>query len=193
MSHGVRAAPRTVERHMTSHLKFLTVTLTAILAGLAVAAGARGEVSSSSVVSISGFGAIKIGMTEREAERAGGISLTGTGSGRGCRYLHPSDKSLKVDLMLANNRIVRVDLLERAIRASGGVRIGDSDASVRRRFAGRLRISGAKFDPNGFTLEVMPRNRSERNRRLIFDTDGAKVNYIRAGRLPEVHYVERCG
>lgn len=161
-------------------------------AALVLPGGADGKVSSASRVSIDGLGAIKIGMTERQAERAGGISLTGTGSGPGCRYLQPSDRSIRAEFMLTNNRIARVDVLRRGIRASRGVRVGDSDASVRRRFTNLL-VQPAKYVIGGFFLEVPPRDRSDRNRRLIFETDGKMVTYVRAGRRPEVFWVERCG
>jgi len=155
-------------------------------------AGAN-KISTDSRVSINGLGPIKIGMTEHQAERAGQVSLPGDGSGPGCRYIYLNQGPIRADFMLRNNRIVRVDLVRRGVRTTGDVRIGDSEASVRRRFAGRLRIQPTKYIEGGFDLEVRPRRRSERNRRLIFGTDGKKVVYVQAGRLPEVHQVERCG
>ncbi len=170
--------------------------VTAGAAGAAVlgvcAAVAAAKVGSASVVSVAGLGAIAIGMTERQAERAGGIALTGTGSGPGCRYVRPADRAVRAELMLTGGRIARVDLVERGLRTSGGVRVGDSDASVRRRFA-NLRVEPAKYVVGGFFEEVPPRGRGDRNRRLIFETDGKRVTYVRAGRLPEVRWVERCG
>jgi len=151
------------------------------------------KVTSASRVTIDGLGPIKIGMTERQAERAGQVTLTGSGSGPDCRYLYLRQGAIQADFMLSNSRIVRVDLVRRGVRTTGDVRIGDSEASVRRRFAGRLRIQPTKYIPGGFDLELRPRKRSERNRRLIFGTDGTKVVYVQAGRLPEARLVERCG
>jgi len=169
-------------------------TAGAVLVAVPALAGAEADrVTSDSRVSVHGLGPIKIGMTERQAERAGQVSLTGTGSGPDCRYLFLEDGPIRADFMLRKSRIVRVDLTKRGLRTTGDVRIGDSESSVRRRFAGRLRITPTKYIEGGFDLEVRPRKRSERNRRLIFGTDGRKVVYIQAGRLPEVHLVERCG
>ncbi|MEA2138286.1 MAG: hypothetical protein QOG56_1436 [Solirubrobacteraceae bacterium] len=166
----------------------------ALIVALPALAGAEaGKVTSASRVSVAGLGPIKIGMTERQAERAGQVSLTGTGSGPDCRYLFLRKGTIQADLMLNHGRIVRVDLVRRGLRTTGDIRIGDSEASVRRRFAGWLRITPAKFVVGGFDLEVRPRNRSERNRRLIFGTNGRKVVAVQAGRLPEVRLVERCG
>ena len=158
-----------------------------------VAGAGADKISTDSRVSINGLGPIKIGMTEHQAERAGQVSLTGNGSGPGCRYIFLNQGSIRADFMLRKSRIVRVDLVRRGVRTTGDVRIGDSEASVRRRFAGRLRIQPTKYIEGGFDLEVRPRSRIERNRRLIFGTDGKKVVYVQAGRLPEVHLVERCG
>lgn len=175
-------------------LKSALVAVAAMAVALPTVAGARADkVTTDSRVSINGLGPIKIGMTERQAERAGQVSLTGDGSGPDCRYIYLNQGSVRADFMLSKSRIVRVDLVRRGVRTTGDVRIGDSEASVRRRFAGRLRIQPTKYIEGGFDLEVRPRNRSERNRRLIFGTDGKRVVYIQAGRLPEVHLVERCG
>ena len=43
----------------------------------------------------------------------------------------------------------------------------------------RQLLEGGRIDPNS-------------GRRVIFETDGSRVTYIRAGRLPEVRYVEGC-
>lgn len=158
-----------------------------------LAAAEADKVTAGSRLSIHGLGPIKIGMSEHQAERAGQVSLTGTGSGPGCRYLFLEQGSIRAEFMLSKSRIVRVDLRRRGVRTTGGVRVGDSEASVRRRFSGRLRIQPTKYIEGGFDLEVRPRDRSERNRRLIFVTDGRKVVYVQAGRLPEVRFVERCG
>ena len=169
-------------------------TAIAIAIALPVVAGAGADkVTSASRVSADGLGPIEIGMTERQAERAGQVALTGTGSGPDCRYLYLRKGTIHADLMLVRGRIVRIDLVKRGLRTTGGVRIGDSEPSVRRRFAGRLRVSPTKYIPGGSDLELRPRTRSERNRRLIFGTDGEKVVSVRAGRLPEVRWVERCG
>lgn len=187
--------PRTRRAMLKPALAAVAVAAVALVAvALPTLAGAGvDKVTTDSRVSINGLGPIKIGMTERQAERAGQVSLTGNGSGPDCRYIYLNQGSIRAEFMLSNSRIVRVDLRRRGVRTTGDVRIGDSEASVRRRFAGRLRIQPTKYLEGGFDLEVRPRNRSERNRRLIFGTDGKKVVYIQAGRLPEVHLVERCG
>ena len=93
--------------------------------------------------------------------------------------------------MLKKDHVVRVDVTRRGIRTPSGVRVGDSEASVRRRFAGQLRVSHHAYT-DGFYLEFVPQDRADRNRRVIFETDRGRVSSIRAGRLPEVRYIEGC-
>jgi hypothetical protein len=132
-------------------------------------------------------------MTKVEAERAGKTRLVWMGHAlNGCRYLRPADRSIHASFMVTGTRIARVDVARRGIRTVSGLRVGDGEQLVRRRFAGQLSISRHEYDPNGWYLEVVPRDRAERTRRVVFETDGRRITYIRAGRLPEARYVEGC-
>lgn len=180
-------APRAVRR---TQMRFM-----AALASLVVAAAvpaARGEETTGSRVSTEGWGAIKIGMTPREATEKGGIALSEPGAIRNeCSYISPRDPSLRIAFMLTRGRIVRIDVAKRGIRTTSGIRVGDTEASVRRRLSGRLRVQPHVYT-NGSYLEFVPRDRQDRNRRVVFETTSGKVTYIRAGRLPEVRRIEGC-
>jgi len=161
-----------------------------LLAVLPAAANAR--VTARSKLSTAGLGTIKVGMTKAQAERAGGIRLVYQGPAmHGCRYIRPRNRYIRASFMLIRGRIVRTDVWRRGIRTVSGVRVGDSEASVRRRFAGRLRITPHAYT-NGRYLEFIPRDRVDRNRRVIFETTNGRVSAMRAGRLPEVRYIEGC-
>ncbi len=73
-----------------------------------------------------------------------------------------------------------------------GFRVGDAEQAVRAHFGAQLRVARHEYDPQGWYLEVVPRDRPEQNRRVVFETDGARVTYIRGGRLPEARYIEGC-
>lgn len=94
--------------------------------------------------------------------------------------------------MLINNRVARVDVSRRGIATPSGIRVGDSETSVRRKLAGRLTVSPHEYVRGGSYLEFTPRDAKDSNRRVIFETNGRRITYIRAGRLPEVRYVEGC-
>lgn len=146
-----------------------------------------------SAVATSGLGPVRIGMTKGEAERVAGTRIDYAGAGLGnCRYAAPRNRAIRASFMLIGNRVARVDVSRRGIRTPSGVRVGDSEASVRRLFASQLRVSRHEYVPAGSYLEVVPKDRKDANRRVVFETDGRRVTYIRAGRLPEVRYIEGC-
>ena len=175
--------------HARPLLALLVVSLAA-LAGVA-RAGGRERLSPDSRVSTAGLGPVEIGLTRREAVRAGGVRLRREGPAlHGCRYLRPRDRSIRASFMVVRRRIVRVDVARRGIATVSGFRVGDRGAAVRRRFAGRLRVTRHEDVRGGWYLEVVPRD--EPNRRVVFETRDGRVSHIRAGRLPEVRYVEGC-
>ena len=145
-----------------------------------------------SKVSTAGLGPVKIGMTVRQAERAGG-DLRWQGSAlHGCRYLRPADRRIEASFMVIDRRITRVDVSRPGIRTPSGFTVGSSERAVRRAFAGRLRITRHEYKRGGYYLEFVPRDRTDAGRRVIFETNGRSVTYIRAGRLPQVRYIEGC-
>lgn len=157
-----------------------------------IPAAVRGKDTASARVSTDGWGAIKIGMTRREAQRASGIALSQEGRIRNdCSYISPRDPRLRIAFMMTRRRIVRVDVDKRGVPTTSGVRVGDSETFVRRRFGVRLRIEPHIYT-NGSYLEYVPRDRRDRNRRVIFETTSGKVTQFRAGRLPEVRRIEGC-
>ena len=187
--------PRPVAPHPSSlGVRVLPVVVAlAVLASLLPATARAGDLSPSSRVSTAGLGPVKVGMTKGQAERAGGTRLIWSGRAiRGCRYLRPLDRSIRASFMVVNRRIARVDVASRGIRTVSGFRVGDDEQAIREHFGHRLHVSRHEYLPRGRYLEVIPRERRERNRRVIFETDGERVTYIRAGRLPEVRYVEGC-
>ncbi len=170
------------------------VVVLSLLASAVFAAPAEARpLTPNSRVSTAGLGPVRIGMTPRQAERAADTRLVSEGAAlNGCRYVRPATRSLRAAFMVINGRIARVDVSRRGIATTSGIRVGDREASVRRRFGRRLRISRHVYVPGGRYLEFVPRDRAERNRRVIFETNGSRVTYIRAGRLPEVRYIEGC-
>jgi hypothetical protein len=166
--------------------------LTAVLVLVPAVALAAAEITRKSRITTQGLGPIKVGMTVAQAEKAGGIDLVREGGDARCSYVRPEDRTIRASFMLKGRIIVRVDSFRRGFATVNGVRVGDSEAKVRRRFAGRLRITRHEYIRSGWYLEFVPRERAKRNRRIIFETDGMKVKYIRAGRLPEVRYIEGC-
>jgi hypothetical protein len=133
-----------------------------------------------------GFGRLKVGLSRAKIERRTGRSLKfayntgscaiwGIGGVRG------------LSIMTIRGRLARVDVSRGSWRTSLGIRIGDSEADVRRRYP-HLRTQQHAYDPAGEYLIVRgPR------RRVVFETDGDdEVTGFRGGRVPAVMYVEGC-
>ncbi len=173
-------------------LRALGPVVAALLVLAAPALAGRERLTPSSRVSTAGLGPVEVGMTRAQAERAGGVRLVGEGRLRDCSYARPRDRAIRASFMFTGRIVVRVDVRRRGIATTSGIRVGDREARVRRRFGARLRIAPHAYDPEGRYLELVPRDRAERNRRVVFETDGRRVTYIRAGRLPEVRYIEGC-
>jgi hypothetical protein len=169
----------------------------ALLAAAALAlllpVNALADLTPRSRLSTAGLGPVKIGMSKARAERAAGMRLVWMGPAlNGCRYLRPRDRDVRASFMVRNRRIVRVDVHRRGIRTASGFRVRDSEQAVRDHFAGRLRITPHEYVQGGWYLEYVPRDASDRNRRVVFETDGERVTYMRAGRLPEARWIEGC-
>jgi hypothetical protein len=172
--------------------RLVALTALALLVLAGPAGAGRERLTPSSRVSTAGLGPVEVGMTRAQAERAGGVRLRfEAGSSGECRYARPRDRAIRASFMFTGRVIARVDVSRRGIATASGFRVGDREAAVRRRFAGRLRITRHAYT-DGWYLEYVPRDRAERNRRVIFETDGRRVAQIRAGRLPEVRYIEGC-
>jgi hypothetical protein len=94
--------------------------------------------------------------------------------------------------MTAKGRIVRVDVDSGPTATVAGARIGDSEARINTLYAGRVETSPSKYTA-GHYLSVKRPAAADSANRFIFETDGRKVTRYRAGRMPEVGYVEGCG
>lgn len=73
-----------------------------------------------------------------------------------------------------------------------GAKIGDTEAQIKSLYPGQIQVTPHKYVQNGHYLTFIPKDRSDRNYRLVFETDGKLVTEFRAGKLPEVEYVEGC-
>jgi hypothetical protein len=127
-------------------------------------------------------------MTVKQASKALGLQMFSTDGDppSGCRYFRARRGLSNISFMVLEGEIARVDTTSRAYRTAGGARVGDTEARIKRLYGGRVKVEPHKYT-DGHYLIV-----GDGKRAIIFDTDGKKVLLIRAGRYPEVDWVEGC-
>jgi hypothetical protein len=133
------------------------------------------------VVRDTGAGPIRIGMTADELRP----HVEALGQLEGCVYAKaPAAPGLLV--MLFAGKVVRVDVITEGLATAAGVRVGDTEERVRELYP-ELRVEPHKYT-DGHYLVVD----GDAGRRLVFETDGARVTRYRAGAIPQVDWVEGC-
>jgi hypothetical protein len=109
-----------------------------------------------------------------------------------CGYAVWREAPEGVIVMLDKGRVARVEIAKGSIATSRGARIGDSEARIKELYPGRVVVTPHEYT-DGHYLTVTPAGSGEaRNYRLVFETDGNRVLRYRAGKMPNVEYVEGC-
>lgn len=141
-------------------------------------------------VNYMGFGALRAGMTVAEAEQALGAKLPLLGpSMEPCHYVSLQG-SPGVAFMVIDGRIARVDVQrESPIKTAEGAGIGDPEDRIRALYPGTIETQPHKYSDGNYLIVRAP---ADSNYRIIFETDGKRVTSYRAGRMPEVRWVEGC-
>lgn len=144
-------------------------------------------------VSEMGIGPLHAGMTMAEAGAAvpGTFTVAAGDSASECTYASWSEAPAGVHVMLASGVVARVDVDSQSVSTDAGARVGDTEARVDSLYAGRVRRMPHKYTPGASYLVVVAPGDS--TQRIVFETDGNVVTTYRAGRSPEVEFVERCG
>lgn len=141
-----------------------------------------------------GYGPVHAGMTLAEATQAAGRAFGEPQMGsEECDYfLFAGDTvSGSAHFMVVNGQIARVDVNDSSISTAEGARIGDSEQRIMQLYPGRVTVQPHKYT-DGHYLVVAPAAPADSGRNIIFETDGQKVTTYRAGRMPEVEYIEGC-
>lgn len=144
------------------------------------------------VVTPEGFGALRIGMTLEEASWALGETVEPGEdlASPGCSYATPEALPGGTSLMLIEGQIARADVEAPGILTAEGIGVGADEAEVRRAYGEQLRTQPHKYEEGNYLIYEPPG--AEGRHAVIFETDGARVTRYRAGRYPEVGYVEGC-
>ncbi|MTJ06870.1 hypothetical protein [Anabaena sp. UHCC 0204] len=191
-------------KNKTKLLTFATITLTvfAVTVGTVIA---QTKLTSQAKVTINGIGSVKIGMNLPEAAVAANTRLSVSYAGSdSCYYLQTEGELTGVSFMVTKDDvksrmkyvtsdvIARVDVDNPKITTVSGAKIGDTEARIKSLYPGQIQVTPHEYNQKGHYLTFIPRNKAEQKYRVIFETDGQRVTRYRAGKLPEVEYIEGC-
>jgi hypothetical protein len=139
-----------------------------------------------------GIGPVRVGASVAELEATLGTRLPRRDSlDPRCDYLRNPTLVPGVWFMIVQGRVARIDIDSAGPATAEGVRVGDDTTRAMSTYAPRLEVSPHKYT-DGKYLTVTPATPADSGFRLIFETRGGKITHIRAGRLPEVGWVESC-
>jgi hypothetical protein len=107
-----------------------------------------------------------------------------------CWYLHYDGQGSDFDLMIIDDRVVRIELKGASkLHTMSGARIGSSEAELERMY-GRLEVQPHKYDPDGHTITYRS---TDGEYGLRFETSNGRVKAIQSGPWEHLNYVEGCG
>lgn len=158
-----------------------------------VAAQADAEIEDPPIHTFTGFGPATFGDDEESVRIAWGRPLTVQGSEpEACRQLFAEPQSaFGISFMLVDGRFARYDVTGPQFKAPGGIRVGDTRATVEQRYDGGVTVAPHKYVEGADVLTV--ESPTGGTARLIFEmTPEGIVERWRLGVPPGVDYVEGC-
>ncbi|MBD2626640.1 hypothetical protein [Trichormus variabilis] len=192
---------------MNSKIKILTIftiTVTTSIFTVGIVT-AQTKLTSQSKVTINGIGAVKAGMSLPEAAAAANTRLYVSFSGSdSCYYLQGEGELKGISFMVTKDDvksrqkyvtsdvIARVDIDDPKFTTVSGAKIGDTETRIKSLYPGQLKVTPHEYVSGGHYLTLIPRDKTDQNYRVIFETDGKRVTRFRSGKLPEVEFVEGC-
>ncbi|GAB4464441.1 MAG: hypothetical protein OHK0037_18440 [Elainellaceae cyanobacterium] len=176
---------------------FFVVTLVFCLVCVSVAPSqAQATLSPDSRVQLKGVGPVRVGMTVNEAKQAAGVPLVRAentyGEGESCYFLNAQGIA-DLGFMVTDGRIARVDVGRgSSIKTLSGAGIGSTEAQIQQLYPGQITSTPHEYFDNGKYMTFVPKDEADKAFRVIFETDNGRVIEYRAGKMPEVQYIEGC-
>jgi hypothetical protein len=137
-----------------------------------------------------GIGDIEVGISVVDAMDRAGTAAVDPEPAAECRYVTFPTLPEGVAFMVVRDTIRRVDVDASDVLTERGAGIGMTTARVEELYGGIAQRMPHKYEPDGEYL-IIPGTPA--NTRLVFETALDTVRTMRAGLLPEIMWVERCG
>ena len=140
-----------------------------------------------------GLGPIQVGMTLAEAVNMGVLNENPTMK-KECDFVFPAVGAGvpdNVGVMIVRGKVARIDVDTGSVTTEDGAKIGDTEDKIRSIYDGDVLVEPHKYVTGGHYMIVMGDSASA-GKAIVFETNGKVVTNFRAGRLPEVKWVEGC-
>jgi hypothetical protein len=140
-----------------------------------------------------GIGPIRVGMTVGNASAAvdGALYMRKDADKHECDYVRWRGGPKGVEVMISSGRIARIDVDTAGIATAEGAHVGNTEEEVMAMYVGRVSVTPHKYT-DGHYLTITPVNPDDSLYRIVFETKNGLITRYRAGRLPQVEYVEGC-
>lgn len=141
-------------------------------------------------ITATGFGPLKVGQSVAEAAAAvGGSFAVAAGASPECSYAEWASAPEGVRVMLVNDTVARVDVTSTTVSTEQGAKVGDNEGRINSLYATKVLMMPHKYTTGKYMVITQPEDTLHR---IVFETDGQQVTQYRAGREPEVQWVEGC-
>jgi hypothetical protein len=138
-----------------------------------------------------GLGAVVVGLSVAEATARYGPGFAPPPDSEGCDYVSIPGGPPGAMVMVENDRLARIDIYDARLATDRGIRIGDTEADVRRAYPGLVRQEEHPYSgPEWHYLIVTPTRDS--TYKLVLEIDGWRVVSFRVGLAKPVEYIEGC-
>jgi hypothetical protein len=141
-----------------------------------------------------GLGPIQIGMTLDDAVSMGLLNER-PDIKAACDFVFPAVGAgipFGVNVMVVKRKVARIDVDTGLVTTEDGVKIGDTEDRVKSIYGDEVEVMPHKY-LEGHHYMIVRGDSASVGRAIVFETDGKRVTMFRAGRLPEVEWVEGCG
>ncbi|MBU42126.1 MAG: hypothetical protein CMN76_02815 [Spirochaetaceae bacterium] len=148
---------------------------------------------------LGGWGKVEIGHSLTQVRKTLPFaidSMTDPEPGQECFVLIPADAPESYAFMFVGEgdkaKLVRIFIDVSGIRTISGISIGSSEADVRKAYGPKIKEETHKYVEGWKQLIFVPSEESDKHLRLVFTSDGTRVQQISVGRLPEILDAEAC-
>jgi hypothetical protein len=155
--------------------------------------GAARDTVSDLALTEDGLGQLQIGMTLTEAVNMGLLNER-PDMKPSCDFVYPAVGTgipIDVGVMIVKGKVARIDIDTGSVTTEDGVKIGDTEDRVKSIYGDELHVQPHKYIEGGHYM-IVKGDSASAGKEIVFETDGKRVTMFRAGRLPEVEWVEGC-